>query len=116
MATSDKSRVALGQWGERRVARHYESAGYVVLDHNWRVRGGELDLVMMRGDEIVFCEVKTRSSGRFGSGFEAVDARKQRFLRRTAMSWLDAHDRRGRLRFDVATVTGPTVEVVEAAF
>ena len=76
MATSDRSRVALGQWGERRVARHYESAGYVVVDLNWRVRGGELDLVMMRGDEIVFCEVKTRSSGRFGSGFEAVDERK----------------------------------------
>lgn len=98
------------------MARHYESAGYVVLDQNWRVRGGELDLVMMRGDEIVFCEVKTRSSDRFGSGLEAVDLRKQRFLRRTAMSWLDVHDRRGRLRFDVATVTGPHIEVLEAAF
>ena len=116
MATSDKSRVALGQLGERRVARHYESAGYVVVDLNWRVRGGELDLVMTRGDEIVFCEVKTRGSGRFGSGFEAVDERKQRFLRRTAMSWLDAHGRHGRLRFDVATVAGPRIEIIEAAF
>lgn len=98
------------------MARYYEAAGYVVLDRNWRVRGGELDLVLTRDDEIVFCEVKTRSSNRFGSGFEAVDARKQRFLRRTAMSWLDAHGRRGRLRFDVATVTGPAVKVLEAAF
>ncbi len=112
----DKSRVALGRWGERRVARHYESAGYVVLDQNWRVRGGELDLVVAKDDEIVFCEVKTRSSDRFGSGLEAVDNRKQRFLRRTAMSWLDTHDRRGRLRFDVATVSGPSIEIVEAAF
>ena len=38
--------MALGEWGERRVARHYESAGYEVLDRNWRVRGGELDLVL----------------------------------------------------------------------
>lgn len=106
----------MGRWGERRVARHYESAGYVVLDTNWTVRGGELDLVVCRGDEIVFCEVKTRSSDRFGSGLEAVDHRKQQFLRRTAMSWLDAHERRGRLRFDVATVTGPRIEIVEAAF
>lgn len=112
----DQSRVALGRWGERRVARHYESAGYAVLDQNWQVRGGEIDLVLARGDEIVFCEVKTRSSGRFGSGFEAVDGRKQRFLRRTAMSWLDVNDRRGSLRFDVATVTGPTIEVIEGAF
>ena len=74
--TTDRSRVALGRWGERRAARHYEAAGYVVLDQNWHVRGGELDLVMMRGDEIVFCEVKTRSSNRFGSGLEAVDERK----------------------------------------
>ena len=114
--TKDRSRVALGRWGERRVARHYEAAGYVVLDQNWQVRGGELDLVMMRGDEIVFCEVKTRSSDRFGSGFEAVDERKQRFVRRAAMSWLDANDRRGRLRYDVATVTGPQVEVREGVF
>jgi len=112
----DQSRVALGRWGERRVARHYESAGYAVIDQNWQVRGGEIDLVLSRGDMIVFCEVKTRSSARFGSGFEAVDGRKQRFLRRTAMSWLDVHDRRGNLRFDVATVIGPTIEVIEGAF
>lgn len=98
------------------MARHYEAAGYVVLDQNWQVRGGELDLVLERGDEIVFCEVKTRSSHRFGSGFEAVDSRKQRFIRRTALSWLDTHDRRGRLRFDVAAVTGSAIEIVEGAF
>jgi putative endonuclease len=111
-----RSRVALGEWGEAKVARHYESAGYEVLDRNWRVRGGELDLVLARGDEIIFCEVKTRSSHRFGAAVEAVGPRKQRFLRRTAVSWLDAHDRRGRLRFDVVAVTGGRIEVVEAAF
>lgn len=112
----DKSRVALGRWGESVVARHYESNGYVVLDRNWQVRGGELDLVLSRGDEIVFCEVKTRSTARFGTGFESVDGRKQRFLRRTAMGWLDSHDRRGTLRFDVASVVGPRIEVLENAF
>lgn len=112
----DRSNVALGSWGERRVARHYEAAGYHVLDRNWRVRGGELDLVLGRDDEIVFCEVKTRSSHRFGAPVEAVDGRKQRFLRRTAVSWLDAHDRRGRLRFDVASVVGGRIEVIEGAF
>ena len=112
----DRSRVALGRWGERRVARHYEAAGYVVLDQNWQVRGGELDLVLAKGNEIVFCEVKTRTSDRFGTGAESVDWKKQRFLRRTAMTWLDVHDRRGKLRFDVATVTGPSIEVIEGAF
>ena len=64
----DKSRVALGRWGEDLVARRYETAGYEVLDRNWRIKGGELDLVLGRHDEIVFCEVKTRSSDCFGSG------------------------------------------------
>ena len=113
---NDTSRVALGRWGERCVARRYEAAGYAVLDQNWTVRGGELDLVLMRGDVIVFCEVKTRSSNRFGAAIEAVDARKQRFIRRAALSWLDANDHRGRLRFDVATVVGPRVEILEGAF
>jgi putative endonuclease len=112
----DRSRVALGEWGESRVARHYEAAGYEVLDRNWRVRGGEIDLVLGRGDEIVFCEVKTRMSSRYGHGVEAVGVRKQQFLRRTAVTWLDAHDRRGRLRFDVVAVTRGRIEVVEAAF
>lgn len=98
------------------MARHYESTGYVVLDRNWRVKGGELDLVLGRDDEIVFCEVKTRTSDRYGHAAEAVGYRKQRFLRRAATSWLDAHDRRGRLRFDVATVTTSGVEVITAAF
>jgi len=93
----DRSLVALGEWGESKVARHYQAAGYAVVDRNWRVKGGELDLVLVRGDEIVFCEVKTRSSNRFGHG-------------------LDAHDQRGRLRFDVASVTAGLVEVREAAF
>ena len=112
----DRSRVALGRWGEATVARRYEAAGYEVLDRNWQVRGGELDLVLGRGDEIVFCEVKTRSSTRFGTGVEAVDARKQRLVRRTALRWLEAHGRRGRLRFDVAAVAPGAVEVIEAAF
>ena len=112
----DRSKVALGRWGEARVARRYEAAGYEVLDRNWQVRGGELDLVLERGDEIVFCEVKTRTSARFGSAVEAVGVGKQRLLRRTALRWLAAHGRRGRLRFDVATVVGRRVEVIEGAF
>lgn len=112
----DRSRVALGEWGEALVARHYEQAGYRVLDRNWRVRGGELDLVLDGAGEIVFCEVKTRRSARFGHAVEAVGARKQHFLRRTAIAWLEAHGRHGRLRFDVAAVTGGRVEILEGAF
>ena len=80
------------------------------------MRGGELDLVLWRDGEIVFCEVKARRSERYGSAAEAVDWRKQRRIRSLAAQWLEASGRRGRVRFDVATVTGVDVHVIENAF
>ena len=64
--------------GKTRRRAGTRSAGYEVLDRNWRVREGELDLIARRGSTIVFCEVKTRRSDAFGSPAEAVTARKQR--------------------------------------
>ena len=87
-----------------------------MLDQNWRVRSGELDLVLFRDGEIVFCEVKARRSERYGAAAEAVDRRKQLRIRSLAVQWLEASGRRGRVRFDVATVTGVEVDVIEGAF
>ena len=107
----------LGSYGEDRVARWYTERGYVVVDRNWRCRQGELDLVVRGHGTLVFCEVKTRTSDRFGTPFEAVDARKQRRIRQLALLWLEAHDEpRTALRFDVAGVRGARVEVLEAAW
>ena len=75
-----------------------------------------MDLVLFRDGEIVFCEVKARRSERYGTAAEAVDWRKQRRIRSLAVRWLEANDRRGRIRFDVATVTGVEVNVIENAF
>jgi putative endonuclease len=119
-------RRRLGQAGEDAVARWYEERGYAVLDRNWRVKVGELDLVAARGARlVVFCEVKTRSSDAFGLPAEAVTGRKQQRLRRLAMQWL--RERAGatrytELRFDVASVRPSRdgraieVEVIEGAF
>ncbi|MYH43935.1 MAG: YraN family protein [Acidimicrobiaceae bacterium] len=116
----DRSRQARGAWGEGKVAQWYREAGYEILDQNWRVRSGELDLVLFRDGEIVFCEVKTRRSERYGAAAEAVDRRKQLKIRSLAVQWLQDNDRRGRVRgrvrFDVATVTGVEVKVIENAF
>ena len=116
---SDRRRT-LGAAGEDAVEAWYEDAGYRVLDRNWRCRQGELDLVVTRDPLIVVCEVKTRTSERFGAPVEAVDPRKQRRLRLLAVQWLADRDVRGELRFDVASVRpgrgGLEVEVLEDAF
>ena len=121
--TTAVDRKALGALGEQAAAEWYESQGYSVADRNWRVREGELDLVLIASDgAIVFCEVKTRSSDRFGSPLEAVTPTKQRRLRTLAALWLAAHQGiGGEVRFDVAGVMlpqngDPEVEIVQAGF
>ena len=122
------ARHELGTRGEEAVAAWYRQASYAVIARNWRCALGEIDLVAASPDgrTVVFCEVKTRASTRFGSGFEAVTASKQRRLRRLAGRWLSARPNEGgrryaEVRFDVASVTvsGPgevALEVLEGAF
>ena len=115
------ARRARGQAGEDRAARWYEARGYRVVDRNWRCREGELDLVCVEPatGTVVFCEVKARSSDRYGSPFEAVTPRKQARVRALATRWLREH--RGavvarRVRFDVAGVRHFEIEVREGVF
>jgi len=111
------ARRALGAAGEERATAWYEGHGYVVLHRNWRCRDGELDLVVRRGRELVFVEVKTRSTDRFGIPAEAVTPAKQRRLRVLAGRYLAATDARaGSLRFDVVSILAGQLEVIEAAF
>jgi putative endonuclease len=111
----------LGAAGEEAAWAWYRLAGFSLEARNWRVRSGEIDLIVARGPLLVVCEVKTRSSDRYGMAAEAVTWSKQRRLRSLAAEWLASQERRWpQIRFDVAAVTpkGDThrVEVIEAAF
>jgi putative endonuclease len=81
----------LGRHGEQAAAEYLERAGLRILDRNWRCADGELDIVAAERGVLVICEVKTRSSGRFGSPLDAVSRSKQARLRRLAVRWLVAH-------------------------
>jgi putative endonuclease len=110
-------RQSLGRRGEDLVARWYVDAGYELVARNWRCREGEIDLVLRARGVVVFCEVKTRSSDRFGLPAEAVTPAKQRRLRVLATRFLRENPQRGAdPRFDVASVLGGQVEVLEGAF
>ncbi len=107
---------ARGKWGEDLAARWYASHGYEVVDRNWRSSTGELDLIACTAALVVFCEIKTRATDRYGPPESAVGRVKQRRIRLLASEWLALHDRHGSIRFDVAAITGVHIEVFEAAF
>jgi putative endonuclease len=114
---SSEGRRERGVRGEDLAAAWYESNGYEVLDRNWRCRAGELDLVVRFGSTLVFCEVKSRATDRFGTGAEAVTHEKQARIRRLASEWIGARGARPRsIRFDVAAILGDRLDVIEAAF
>lgn len=70
------NRVALGDAGERLAERRLVALSWQIIERKWRVRGGEIDLIALDGDELVFVEVKTRRGSLHGTAEEAVDARK----------------------------------------
>ncbi|MFY1655351.1 YraN family protein [Solwaraspora sp. WMMB762] len=100
-------RQAVGAYGERCAVRHLVDAGLIVVERNWRCAAGEIDIIARHADTIVFCEVKTRRSGRYGAPEEAVTAAKARRIRRLAAGWLAANPGHGRrpVRFDLICVT-----------
>jgi putative endonuclease len=111
------ARRALGIAGEDAAAAWYEANGYEVVARNWQCRDGELDLVVRRNRTIVFCEVKTRTTDVFGSPAEAVNHLKRQRLRVLAARWLEDFPIRMReIRFDVVSVIGDSVEIIEGAF
>lgn len=106
---------AVGWWGERVVAAYLQRQGFTLLDHHYRKRWGEIDLVMSRLQKIHFVEVKTTTE--FASeAVEAtmmtdafrpeqqVDTRKLDRLRRTAESWMDEFNLALDREIDVASV------------
>lgn len=98
--------LLLGDKGERLAVRYLKRQGYRIVARQSRSRIGELDIVALDGDCIVFVEVKTRSSDKAGHPAEAVTTAKQQQLTRAALAWLK---RRGllerRARFDVVAIT-----------
>lgn len=87
---------------------HLQSAGLRPVAANANYRLGELDLVMLDGDTLVFIEVRYRADPRFGGGAESIDFRKRRKLVRAAQMFLLAHRRYldGPCRFDVVEADG----------
>jgi putative endonuclease len=101
-----------GNAGEAFVAGRLERAGYRILDRNWRMRGGELDIVALDDEILVFVEVKVRS-GNFAIAEESLDARKLGRLMMAAEMYVNVHpehiDRIWRVDFVAITLSSDGV-------
>lgn len=82
---------SIGAWGEEQAVRYLVGSGYHVIDRNFRVWEGEIDVVAQKDDRIIFVEVKTRSSNRFGTPEDSLTLEKQRRLMRAGFHYLDEH-------------------------
>lgn len=102
------SRSELGRWGEELAANFLLSRDMRILERNWRIARGELDIIYVdpARDVLVACEVKTRRISSFVSGFEAVSYEKKQRLRSLLVAYLATHDWHAReIRVDLIAVT-----------
>jgi putative endonuclease len=107
--------LQLAERGEDWAQRFVQEMGWIVVARNYRRKGGqgEIDLVAVEGDTLVFVEVKTRSSAETGEPERAVHRAKEKLLGRTAEEYIRMATLEGMaIRFDVVSlVMGETTKV-----
>lgn len=99
-----------GAFGEEQTALYLESRGYRILARNYRIKGGEIDIIAEKKGLIAVVEVKTRRFGSLTEGAAAVTREKQSRIIKTARSYLLETGTDAQVRFDVAEVTVTTEE------
>ncbi|PNY81381.1 YraN family protein [Deinococcus koreensis] len=97
-----------GAGAEARAAAHLEALGREIVARNYRIPGGEIDLISREGAVLVFTEVRQRRGARYGSAAESVTARKLSLMHRAALTYLSRELGRDDLpcRLEVLTIDG----------
>lgn len=103
---------------EEMAAGYLANQGIKILALNFRAKTGEIDIIAMDNTTLVFCEVKYRSSIKFGYPEEAVDYRKQDKIRKTAMYYMmsEHYSENTPVRFDVISILGTKIKHIKEAF
>lgn len=94
-----------GKSGEMEATKYLKKNGYEIICNNFRCQQGEIDIIAKDKNEIVFIEVKTRSSKNYGEPREAVDKNKKKHIMDTAKYYLyKEHKENSYVRIDVIEV------------
>ena len=112
------SKQLLGATGEEIAVDYLVSQGYIVFDRNWRSKSGEIDIIASEKfnsqDELIFIEVKTRSSRDYGDPIEAISATKYLRMYRLALEWLSENSAsREAWRLDVISIVISRAQEIE---
>lgn len=112
------SKQLLGATGEEIAVDYLVSQGYVVFDRNWRSKSGEIDIIASEKfnsqDELIFIEVKTRSSRDYGDPIEAITSTKYLRMYRLALEWLSENSAsREAWRLDVISIVISRAQEIE---
>ena len=110
----------LGVTGEQIATRYLVDKGFVILENNYHNRHKEVDLIALDQGELVFVEVKTRSTDYFMQPEEAVDHQKRQNLIRVANQYIRYHKRTEPVRFDIIAIVkndkGTRINHIKNAF
>lgn len=110
------SHTELGRLGEELALDFLRKRGMTILDVNWHFHHLELDIVAKDGDELVFVEVKTRSTSYFGNPEEAVSPQKMSRIINAAEAYIIEHDLDVDSRFDVIAIIMPSHQPPEIEY
>ncbi len=109
-----QSSTSVGREGEDRAASYLEQKGYRIIDRNFRIRGGEIDIIALDGETLVFVEVKHLPHGDVDTLSVLLGSQKLQNIIKTAKCYLQKYRQysNGYIRFDVLALDVPGLEPV----
>ncbi len=116
----DNAKINTGKEGEKIAAAFLKKKGYRIIETNYRCALGEIDIIAREKGELVFVEVKTRTSAELGYPEQAVGINKQKKMSQLALWYLQKKNNDAQARFDVVAVTisasGNEIKLIKNAF
>ncbi|MCC9135842.1 YraN family protein [Pontibacter silvestris] len=119
MASQTNRHIQTGQDGERKAAAFLQQLGYTILQLNYRYKRAEVDIIAQKNNVLVFIEVKTRATNRFGLPEEAVTPKKEELMLSAAEEYIYKTGWQHDIRFDIISITlstPPVIHHIEDAF
>jgi putative endonuclease len=108
--------VQKGREWEAKVKIFLEQQGLKIVGKNFYTRQGEVDLIAVKGDTLIFIEVKYRNTDLYGYAEEAVNAQKIKKMYKTATKYIEKIKWQENVRFDVVAITKNNINWIKNSF